>query len=100
MTSASAERMSASSSMIMTGPRGTPSSSSSSSLANLRRGRRHRQRQLDGERGAHADFALDADAAAVRLDDLSRDVEADAEAAILARRHRPLEALEDPRQIV
>src|SRR5512144_1204807 len=63
----------------------------------LRRvGRAARQRQLDGELGAAALAAADPDRAAVCLDGLARDPQADAEAAEVAHRHGALEALEDP----
>src|SRR5687767_6473217 len=56
--------------------------------------------QLDDEAGALAGLALDADRAAMRLDDLPRDVQAEAEAAVGARRDRPLEAVEDPVELL
>src|SRR4051812_19580651 len=53
--------------------------------------------QADGERAPHAGTAVDADAAAVRTDDVAHDGQADARAAHggHARISPPVEALED-----
>src|SRR5688572_31956296 len=77
------------------------SASSSMTMTRLRpdrdmRPRRLRQlRQLDGEGCALSLHALDADGPAVRLDDLPRDVEAEAEPAVRPCGDRALEAIED-----
>src|SRR5206468_6663413 len=62
----------------------------------LRHRPRARAREVDDERGALADFAGDADAAAELLDDLARDGQAEAEAAALGRD----EILEDGLQAI
>src|SRR5437763_6423682 len=54
------------------------------------------ERQVDKERRALARLALDADVAAVRVDDLLGDEEPEAQPAVLAHRHRAGESLEDP----
>src|SRR4051794_35739099 len=51
--------------------------------------------ELDRERRAFPDPALHFDGSAVRLHDLPRDVEPQAEAAVLSRRNGALEPLED-----
>src|SRR5689334_529989 len=56
-------------------------------------------RQLDGERRALLDLALDPDAAAVRFDDLPCDVEAETQPAEPPHRDGSLEAFEDPRSV-
>src|SRR5690606_28184634 len=57
--------------------------------------RRRGQRQLDREGRPVARPAVDPHRAAVRVDDLPHDPQAEPEAAEVARGHRPLEALED-----
>src|SRR5205823_5524599 len=52
-------------------------------------------RQVDRERGALPKRALDGDTAAVGLDDLAHDPQAEPEPAVVALRHRALEAAED-----
>src|SRR5262249_41734118 len=61
---------------------------------------RRRERQIDRERGALAQIALHLHAAAVRLDQASDDVEAEAQASIVAQRDRPLVGLEDLIQLI
>src|SRR5579872_6982685 len=51
--------------------------------------------ELDQERRAPPRLALDPDGSAEPLDDRARDVEAEAEAAVVARRRRALEGTED-----
>jgi hypothetical protein len=55
-----------------------------------------RARQLDRERRAVPELAVHPDRPAHRLDHLPGDPEPQAEAAVVPRRHGPLEALEDP----
>ena len=56
--------------------------------------------QLDDEGRTHAERALDPDRAAVGLDDLPGDEEADAHPGVVARRDSALEPLEDPRRVL
>src|SRR6202521_5897332 len=85
------------------GKKSRPSTSTPTSGPQLRRARlppggvieRRGPRKRDGEGGPRAGGAHDGDVAAVRLHELPGDVQAQAEAAVAARRHRPLEAVED-----
>ena len=64
--------------------------------AQLARGsRRRREREVDEERRALPQLALDADGAAVRLDDHARDPKSEAEAAVVARGREPRESFEE-----
>ena len=57
---------------------------------------RGKPRELDGERRAFPDRALELDPAAMRLDDLARDVQPETEPQHTSRGDRALESLEDP----
>src|SRR6266511_6111377 len=55
--------------------------------------------KLDGERRPGAGLALDPDRASVRLDDSTAEVQPEAEPAIMRRRDRALESVEDARPL-